>query len=146
MANYVNITQSEIEEFLNPQGFKEIKLPNISEKTYGKRVFQDDLQLTLRIYTGIVHGNSREVGKDAIRVVLFLRLNDGKIIKLSGSKRVNRVRGWKKNLQDRIDNWIQDFPIHKCECGCPMFVRKGKNGKFYGCSNYPSCKKTKNFS
>lgn len=28
------------------------------------------------------------------------------------------------------------------ECGKPMILRNGKTGKFYGCSNYPTCKKT----
>ena len=31
----------------------------------------------------------------------------------------------------------------KCpRCGAPMFLRKGKNGAFWGCSNYPDCKMT----
>ena len=30
------------------------------------------------------------------------------------------------------------------ECGAPMVRRKGKNGEFYGCSNYPKCQRTQN--
>lgn len=31
-----------------------------------------------------------------------------------------------------------------CEqCGAPMLKRSGKNGEFYGCSNYPTCRNTK---
>ena len=29
-------------------------------------------------------------------------------------------------------------------CGAPMFLRNGKNGSFWGCSNYPDCKMTVN--
>ncbi|MBQ6435406.1 MAG: DNA topoisomerase 3 [Synergistaceae bacterium] len=29
-------------------------------------------------------------------------------------------------------------------CGAPMFLRNGKNGQFWGCSNYPECKMTAN--
>ena len=29
-------------------------------------------------------------------------------------------------------------------CGAPMFLRNGKNGSFWGCSNYPECKMTAN--
>ena len=33
----------------------------------------------------------------------------------------------------------------KCpRCGAPMFLRNGKNGPFWGCSNYPECKMTAN--
>ena len=33
----------------------------------------------------------------------------------------------------------------KCpRCGAPMFLRNGKNGQFWGCSNYPDCKMTAN--
>ena len=33
----------------------------------------------------------------------------------------------------------------KCpRCGAPMFLRNGKNGAFWGCSNYPDCKMTAN--
>ena len=31
----------------------------------------------------------------------------------------------------------------KCpRCGAVMFLRNGKNGAFWGCSNYPDCKMT----
>ena len=31
----------------------------------------------------------------------------------------------------------------KCpRCGAPMFLRNGKNGAFWGCSNYPECRIT----
>ena len=33
-----------------------------------------------------------------------------------------------------------------CEkCGSPMVIKWGRNGKFIACSNYPTCKNTKNF-
>ena len=33
----------------------------------------------------------------------------------------------------------------KCpRCGAPMFLRNGKNGSFWGCSNYPECNMTAN--
>lgn len=33
----------------------------------------------------------------------------------------------------------------KCpECGGQLIERKGKHGIFYGCSNYPKCRYTKN--
>lgn len=29
-------------------------------------------------------------------------------------------------------------------CGAPMLLKKGRNGEFYGCSNYPNCRQTLN--
>ena len=33
-----------------------------------------------------------------------------------------------------------------CPKGHKMVVRSGRYGKFYGCSNYPGCKETKQIS
>ena len=37
-----------------------------------------------------------------------------------------------------------DFVCEKC--GSPMMIKWGRNGKFIACSNYPTCKNTKNFT
>jgi DNA topoisomerase-1 len=60
-----------------------------------------------------------------------------------------------KSLNNEIYNWLveQEKMLkikpndHKknviCpECGSKLLVKEGKNGKFIGCSNYPSCKHT----
>lgn len=144
MATYYNIIDTEMREFLESQGFSQVSIPRTIELVFGKRVYQDNLQLTLRVFTGInPSGSSRAVGEDAIRVILFMRSSDGNIIKLGGSKRVHRVQNWKKNLQSRIDSWIDFMPKCKCsQCGSPMLPRTGKNGNFLGCSEYPKCKNT----
>lgn len=151
-ATYYNISENEMREFLEGQGFSQIKLPRTIELVFAKRVDQDDLPLSLRVFTGInPSGSSRAVGKDAIRVTLFMRTRQAirfedvpsNIIKLGGSKRVHRVENWKKNLQSRIDSWLDFMPKHKCKCGSPMVPRNGENGKFLGCSQYPNCKNTR---
>ena len=154
MATYTNITQDEIEEFLFPQGFQEIKLAGTREKVYAKRVDQLVMRadtilgkrpLSLRVYTGIEDGKSRKVGEDAIRVTVFWKDSAGhagKIYMAGSSKRVHRVKGWKKNLQNRIDAW-KDSLGPMCVCGAPMVERKGKNGNFYGCARYPVCTNTR---
>lgn len=141
MAKYHPITEIEAWDFLVPQGFFETDFPGVKEIVFSKRVDVDGLPLSLRVYTGInPDGNSRTVGEDAIRCVLFWRMPDGVIKKIATSKRVHRVEGWKTNLQDRIDNLK---PGPRCQCGAPMVSRKGKNGEFYGCASYPACKQTK---
>lgn len=142
-AKFYNITETEMNEFLSAKGFRKMELPNCAELVWGKRVDSDDFQLSMRVYSGInPSGQSRGVGKDAIRVVLVKRDPDGKIYKVGGSKRVNRVETWKKNLANRIDGW--KVPSEKCcKCGNLMAERSGKNGDFLGCTNYPECKNTK---
>lgn len=143
-ATFYNITESEMTEFLSAKGFRKIELPNTVELVYGKRVDQDGNPLSLRVYTGInPNGHSRGVGEDAMRVVLFGKKSDGSIVKLGGSKRVNRVQTWKKNLGNRIDSWLDYLPKDSCaKCGSPMVPRKGRNGDFLGCTSYPECKHT----
>lgn len=142
MANYVNVTQEDMEELLLPQGFRKLDLDGVRELVYGKRVDRDGLTLTMRVFTGIdPDGNSRDCGSDAMRVNLFWRRPDEKIVNIAGSKRVHRVAGWKGNLQQRIDTLV---PGPCCPtCSSPMVERKGKNGKFYGCSDFPNCRGTR---
>jgi hypothetical protein len=143
MAEYTNITQDEMADFLGDQGFLQILLPGVTELVYARRANTDDLSLSLRVYTGIApSGESRDVGEDAIRCVIFWRKPSGDIVKVATTKRVHRVKGWRKNLQDRLDK----IGVEKrCECGAPMIRRKAKAGRgseFYGCSTFPECRKT----
>jgi hypothetical protein len=151
MAQYYNISIEEMDHFLVPQGFSRVTLPNTYELVYGKRVDQNNMQMTIRVYTGIdPSGNSRDVGEDAMRVNLFMRLPNNEIKKLFGSKRVHRVKGWAKNLQARINDTMQQVPQRMCDkCGLPMVLRQGKSKttgspySFYGCVGFPSCTNTK---
>jgi hypothetical protein len=140
-ASYVNISIEEMEEFLGPQGFRRIELPNTKEAVFGKRMDCDGQALSLRVYTGInPDGNSRDVGADAIRCNVFWRPIEGELRKIASSKRVHRVAGWRANLQERLDS-IKCGPMCP-DCGSPMATRKGKSGEFYGCGSYPNCRKT----
>jgi hypothetical protein len=142
VANYVNVTQQEIEDFLLPQGFQLVLLDSAHEYVYGKRVDAHGLPLTLRVFTGITPDGSRGVGEDAIRCVIFWKnMSDGSVKKVASSKRVHRVAGWRNNLQQRIDSLTIEYQCDKC--GAPMVKRKSKRGEFYGCGNYPDCRNTK---
>lgn len=42
-----------------------------------------------------------------------------------------------------LDNWLMPVREFYCpDCGSELVKRKGKNGEFLGCGNYPSCKYT----
>ena len=147
-ATYVNVTVEDVEAFLGPQGFKAIPVERTRELVYAKRVDQprDDgrtpNQLSLRVYTGIdPDGNSRDVGADAMRCVLFTRNDEGVVRKVATSKRVHRVAGWRANLQERLDAIA---PGPDCpSCGAPTVLRTSARGEFYGCSNFPTCRGTR---
>ena len=147
MSKYINISVEEMEQFLVPLGFQKISISGTKEIVFAKRVDTDNLQLSLRIYSGIDQnsGQSRTVGADAIRVDLFGMI-ENKPTYLGGSKRVHRVAGWRENLQNRLNNWLDFLPKEKCpECGYPMVLRTAKStgNKFLGCVRYPLCRHTK---
>ena len=137
MATYTNITQADMEEFLFAQAFKEMSLPGTVELVYGKIMHKGNDVFSVRVYTGInPSGQSREVGKDAIRVDVWWRDGEGHIYRVGTSKRVHRVAGWRKNLQSRLDIWDQSLG-QKCGlCGAPMVKRKTQHGGFWGCCTY----------
>lgn len=145
-STFVNITKEEMEVFLSSQGFSIIPLENSGEIVFGKRVDNNRMKLSLRIYTGIDKRSdvSRGVGEDAIRLSLFYKNSSDEIVKLNGCKRVNRTTNWRKNLQSRINNFNEMLPKHICQkCNAPMIPRKGQFGEFHGCCNYPKCNFTK---
>lgn len=58
---------------------------------------------------------------------------------IDGHKLIGYIR-----LAER-ENHVLSKTTEKCpKCGGSLIERKGKYGKFYGCSNYPKCEYTKN--
>jgi len=159
---YHNVTLAEIEALLAPQGFKRVNTKKFKpddrtvEIVYGKRVDQDGLVLSLRIFTGIEPtgieptGNSRGSGEDAIRVALWMRRpSDGYPVEVGGSKKVLRIQTWANNLQERLDSWLDYMPKERCpDCESPLIPKQTRDGKrrFLGCSNYPLCRYTKSIT
>lgn len=143
MAAYVAVTAEDMDAFLGPQGFERVPVPRTRELVYARRADAGGHALSLRVYTGIEpNGCSRDIGADAIRVVLAWRKADGTIAVVATAKRVHRVEGWRANLQQRLDS-IAVGPT--CECGSPMVLRtrKGTKDHFHGCASFPACKLTR---
>lgn len=57
------------------------------------------------------------------------------IMNISGGREIAQKVTYNVNIDNRII-------CHKC--GSEMILKHGKYGSFYGCSNYPKCKFTKN--
>lgn len=154
MAEFYPISREEMEDLLfnslnfNPE-HNPLNMPRAGELVYGRGFKHFDLSLTIRVYSSIAHGGTaRAVGSDAIRCCLLYRRPDGEIRAIGKAKRVHRVKGWRKNLTNRIEamkalvNGIVLCP----QCNQPMAKRSGTNGEFYGCTDYPQCTGTRNIT
>lgn len=97
----------------------------------------------LHIYTSLDGGESRGIGEDAIRCVLFDKIS----MSLIGStKRVNRTEGattiWQRLNERLAELMYLGHQVVKCKkCGAHCIERKnGKTGSsFMGCSAFPKC-------
>lgn len=142
MSEYYEIPKDEMEGFMTTSRFSPVQVPGTAELVYERPV--NDC-LSVRVYSSITEqlGGARDVGEDAIRVVVWAI--ESKVI-VASEKRVHRVRGWRSNLGDRIARAIlriERDEIASCACGGYWVKRTGKYGEFYGCSDYPVCRRTK---
>ena len=149
MAKFTIISKQDFDRFFAERiehNWQPVQLDGVHEMVYGRRVApmvdgqRAARAATLRVYTSVVAGESRSKGKDAIRVCLFQRGEDGAIRLVGGDRRVHRVEGWRKNLGERLDNWMELTGPDCPKCGKMMANRKSKYGHFWGCSDYPNCK------
>lgn len=137
LKHYTPISEQEMREFLESQGFTEVKLDGIREIVYGKIVAK---RTCLRVYTSVAYGQSRECGEDAIRVCLVYKRKDDTIVGIGRETRVNRIGTWKRNLQKRLDKHT-DLLILCPKCEKPMKRKHNSKTqeKFWGCVEYPTC-------
>ncbi len=136
---YAPIAYDEMHAVMVEYGLSLIVLPGVKELVYGKLVGKG---LCLRVYTSIVHGESRGVGEDAIRVCLVTRLPDGSIVGCGSSSKVYRVATWQRNLIKRLELWARLLGPACSLCGALTVQRRSQYGLFWGCVHYPTCKGT----
>lgn len=143
-ATFQNISRDEMETFLAPKGFTQIFLTGVIELVYAKIVYNKNYKCSLRVFTGInPSGESREVGKDAIRVEAYYRTNPtDEPVRIGGSKRVNRTTNWRKSLNERINSWETMLGPVCDKCKAPMVERENSKTKekFWGCSQFRKTK------
>lgn len=101
----------------------------------------------LRIYTSVsINTNtSREVGKDAIRIIIYDIIYD-KVFKTTS--RINRNGNIFEKIKIKGSALWKSFnpDDYICpKCNAPLVFKKSVNGKFLGCSKYrvTGCKGTK---
>jgi hypothetical protein len=138
----------EMRQILAGRDFQKIPDSEGKEVVYGKRVDRKGEPLTLRVYTTIDKrsGLPREKGSDAIRIALFGIDSDGNPKLIGADTRVHRTQNWKQNLAERLDGATEKLIGPKCSNGHRMALRSGPSGKFWGCTEYPRCEETRNYS
>lgn len=116
-----------------------------------------DTPVFLRVYTSLGTGADtvRGCGEDAVRLVVGAEVN-GKYHPLGKSRRIYRTAP-KGNHEERVKAFLdrltqalregyaqaKNHPVCKV-CGNPFQLRENKSTKvnFWGCTGYPSCKRT----
>lgn len=131
MADYTEISRSQMIDFLRPLGFEEVHIPGTKERVYEKRYGH---RTYVRVYSSIVGDKTRAVGKDAIKIVAVAKWN-GQDHFISGSKRINRVgmvSSIGARIRDRVDEMVALAPQVVCDSrGFPMTLRKNKRDGSY---------------
>jgi len=152
MASFEKISSEQMDNFMDVLGFKELSIKERTgnlRRTVKEKVYEKDFGAgKIRIYSSVAGVESRDVGKDAIRVQYWV---DG--VKVYGATRVHRVKNWRNNVLNRIYS-LEDMvskgslrKVPKDSSGSPMVVRKARRGgkKFWGSSNYPRNNETRRF-
>lgn len=146
MSTYKAVTLDEFKQWA--EKFPSFELGKAGEE-YTFRIPTTYPKFCILIYTSIgISGNSRSVGEDAIRIVLFDTVSNKPIA--GKFKRVNRVESENgKTIFQRIEERIKEVEltvasVPKCQkCGAHLVERTNRtNGTtFFGCSSYPNCGK-----
>ena len=145
-TQYYPVTLTEMDTFLSVQSNGQARPESyMGSEWFYQWDITDSLKVT--VWTGIpaVSQQSRPVGQDAIRVTLLGKVGCTAQYKpICKVKRVHRVKGWKVNLQSRLDSITeQATPLCPVCSGYTTQRTNRQSGElFYGCLAYPACRGT----
>lgn len=114
-------------------GFTEEKIPGTKERVFSREVPGTDGKIRVAVYTTVVGGECRSVGRDSIKVCLLYTTKDGSVRGVGKSEtRTHRV-GELDAITTRVH--LKMRAVYKtsknCEkcsaCGAPKFKSKKKN-------------------
>lgn len=125
-----------------------IQLEGVEEYVYEVSTSRPDIRIV--IYSSIDKRTnvSRNSGEDAIRLVALFKNN----FLFDKKTHTKRIENWENNLFSKLKELLNDINgVPVCpKCGAVMVQRaakaKGttKKNVFWGCSNFPNCKGTRN--
>ncbi|MHA2494708.1 MAG: hypothetical protein ACXAEI_04405 [Candidatus Hodarchaeales archaeon] len=135
----VKIHQKEFEELMKQFDATTLKPKGTSEIIYRVPI-SFAKELSIWVYSTIYRKTrvSRELGADAIRIVMFYQ--DKKAV--MREPKTLRKGKWKENITRKIENLKNRATEYRCPEGHPLVVRERKvDGKpFHGCAAFPQCK------
>lgn len=122
-------------------------LKGVTDKIYSIVVFTRRCELKVEVTSTVIYedqlknyirNKGKIIEKEKIDEI-YITLNESKITNQEAIKNHNY------NVQKYVEYKENIAKGGKCpRCNGDLIERKGKNGPFYGCSNYPKCRYTKN--
>lgn len=144
MSRYRSISLERFSDRMTAMGFAPMRVPGCLEHVFERVITNgpNPGRFSVRIYSSIDDtGHTRDVGGDAIRVLLMDTVFDRPAL----DWRVYRTENALDNMHARArDAWGYTMNSdHHCSCGALMVERSSRNGAFMGCTNYPHCRRTR---
>jgi DNA-binding PadR family transcriptional regulator len=154
MTRYVQITQSDMDAFMEAVGLDELSVEergSFGRRPVKERVYESSvvgpMGGRIRVYSSVVGPEARDKGKDAIRVQYWI--GDRKVY---GAKRVNRTENWRANVLERINDVYEMAEsgalsrVPQDSRGDYMVARRSRGRHFWGSANYPEIQETRRFA
>jgi len=112
---YVEITKQDFEKFFKVRYRAYRPKEFIQERSEIVYDIPLSTNVVVRIYSSIAKGSNigRGSGEDAIRALMFSVTVNRPINKKAGNSIVKRTNGWKDNLSDRIDSFVEEYHSHQ---------------------------------
>ncbi len=146
MSKYVQITYTAFKKLMDIMKFTEVNIDGTFERVFKFPIKNTELEIRVYSTIGVGESVSRQKGSDAIRCFIYDN-KEQRILKLE--KRVHRTASALKNTKERCRELYRHVRDHKCpekDCGGVLLIRENNKTThlFMGCTNYPTCKHTKN--
>jgi len=153
-ATYVHISEEEMLKALKvgePKAFRQVYLLDTKEMVFDMPILYKtgaETGMVVRVYSSVTkYSGARDVGKDAIRVVLYSTKFDRPLRK---AKRVNRTTNWEKNMISRVKELHAKAvkgmkTCQHCKEICWVATSHSENhdgALYYACSNKECVDKT----
>jgi len=145
-SRYVEINHTQMAAFMEGElGFFSVNQPGCGEFVWARNVETKSgkqFPYVVQVFSSVDkrRGTTRDCGEDAIRVVI----TDTETARHYPLGRVYRTKNALPNLKKKCREAFIRIIHEGCpKCGSLMTERKGKHGKFLGCTKYPTCTGTK---
>jgi hypothetical protein len=120
-STYTPIPYEELNDFLHERYFIQIPTP-YQERVYSREDYCGKMLVRIQVFSSVTKQRqiAREVGKDAIRIIMKGKDADGNEHILNLPKRCYRTTNWRSKLNAALADW-QRWIRYKCStCNTPL--------------------------